>query len=70
MFRRGKHIWLLLMLLCCANLRSQVVVTLPFFDDFNSYIEDSIRHIDASSLLSFFWRMGELFARLGRFYDM
>lgn len=36
------------MLLCCANLRSQVVVTLPFFDDFNSYIEDSIRHIDAT----------------------
>ena len=48
MFRRGKHIGLLLMLLCCANLRSQVVVTLPFFDDFNSYTEDSIRHIDAT----------------------
>ncbi len=36
------------MLLCCANLRSQVVVTLPFFDDFESYIEDSVRQIDAT----------------------
>ena len=48
MFRRGKHIGLLLMLLCCANLRSQVVVTLPFYENFESYIEDSIRHIDAT----------------------
>ena len=34
------------MLLCCANLRSQVIVTLPFYEDFESYIEDSNRYID------------------------
>ena len=40
---------MLLMLLCCANLRSQVVVTLPFHEDFEDYIEDSIRQIDATN---------------------
>lgn len=48
MLCRGKHIWLLLLLFGCASLRSQVVVTLPFYDNFESYIEDSTRQIDAT----------------------
>ena len=45
---RRKYIIAIMMLLCTANLHSQVVVTLPFYDDFEDYIEDSIRYIDAT----------------------
>ena len=44
---KGKYIIAIMMLLCTANLHSQVVVTLPYFDDFESYGTDSIRHIGA-----------------------
>lgn len=36
-----KYIVALMMLLCTANLHSQVVVTMPYYDDFESYTEDS-----------------------------
>ena len=39
---------MILLMLCIPNMHGQVVVSLPFYEDFSNYTPDSIRFIDAT----------------------
>ena len=39
---------MILLMLCISNMHGQVVVSLPFYEDFSNYIPDSVRQVDAT----------------------